>query len=114
MNKYAALPMALTGTLSNDTAARRVNETATFFTTMLDFSEPGELGIFLDEGAVEGLEKRMAEKGFLEGSEMAGTFNMLRLAATAKVANGATSRRAKSAARSISSIDSKKNKTSSG
>ena len=51
---------------------------ATFFTTMLDFSDPGELGIFLDEGAVEGLEKRMAERGFLEGSEMAGTFNMLR------------------------------------
>jgi hypothetical protein len=35
MNKYAALPMALTGTLSSDTAARRVNETATFFTTTL-------------------------------------------------------------------------------
>jgi hypothetical protein len=32
LNKYAALPMALTGTLSNETAARRVNETATFFT----------------------------------------------------------------------------------
>jgi len=51
---------------------------STFFTTMLDFSEPGELGIFLDEGAVSGLEKKMAERGFLEGSEMAGTFNMLR------------------------------------
>ena len=56
---------------------KRVNS-ATFFTTMLDFSEPGELGIFLDEGAVAGLEKKMAERGFLEGSEMAGTFNMLR------------------------------------
>ena len=33
LNKYSALPMALTGTLSNDTAARRVNETATFFAT---------------------------------------------------------------------------------
>ncbi|MDG2520204.1 oxygenase MpaB family protein [Caulobacter segnis] len=33
LNKYSALPMALTGTLSNDTAAKRVNETATFFTT---------------------------------------------------------------------------------
>src|SRR6202050_731099 len=33
MNKYSALPMALTGTLSNKTAAHRVNETATFFTT---------------------------------------------------------------------------------
>jgi hypothetical protein len=33
LNKYSALPMALTGTLSNETAARRVNETATFFAT---------------------------------------------------------------------------------
>jgi hypothetical protein len=33
MNKYAALPMALTGTLSNKTAARRVKETGTFFAT---------------------------------------------------------------------------------
>ena len=51
---------------------------ATFFTTMLDFSEPGELGVFLDEGVVTGLEKKMAERGYLEGSEMATTFNMLR------------------------------------
>lgn len=35
MNKYAALPMALTGTLGNETAARRVNETASFFTSTL-------------------------------------------------------------------------------
>lgn len=33
LNKYSALPMALTGTLSSETAARRVNETATFFAT---------------------------------------------------------------------------------
>ena len=32
LNKYTALPMALTGTLSHASAARRVNETATFFT----------------------------------------------------------------------------------
>jgi len=51
---------------------------ATFFTALIDFSQPGELGIFLDEDAVAGVEKRMAETGFLEGSEMAGTFNMLR------------------------------------
>lgn len=35
MNKYAALPMALTGTLGHESAARRVNETASFFTTTL-------------------------------------------------------------------------------
>src|ERR1700685_294908 len=33
MNKYSALPMALTGALSHKTAARRAKETATFFTT---------------------------------------------------------------------------------
>jgi hypothetical protein len=33
LNKYSALPMALTGALSNKTAARRAKETATFFTT---------------------------------------------------------------------------------
>jgi hypothetical protein len=33
MNKYSALPMAITGTLSHQTAARRIRETATFFVT---------------------------------------------------------------------------------
>jgi ER-bound oxygenase mpaB/B'/Rubber oxygenase, catalytic domain len=33
MNKYSALPMALTGSLSSKTAGRRVHETATFFTS---------------------------------------------------------------------------------
>jgi polyhydroxyalkanoate synthase len=51
---------------------------ATFFTTMLDFANPGELGIFIDDKSVAGLEKKMAERGYLEGTEMAGTFNMLR------------------------------------
>lgn len=35
MNKYSALPMVLTGALSSETAAHRVNETATFFTSMV-------------------------------------------------------------------------------
>ena len=72
------------GTLTMSTLAymaakkdKRANS-ATFFTTMLDFSEPGELSVFLDEGTIEGLEKKMEKRGFLEGSEMAGTFNMLR------------------------------------
>ena len=52
--------------------------TATFFTTMIDFAEPGELGVFIDEGQVSSLEKKMFERGYLEGSEMAGTFNMMR------------------------------------
>ena len=45
----------------------------TFFTTMTDFADPGELGVFIDEGQVASLEKKMFERGYLEGSEMAGT-----------------------------------------
>ena len=51
---------------------------ATFFVSLLDFSIPGELGVFIDEKQVENLERRMNERGYLKGSEMAGTFNMLR------------------------------------
>jgi polyhydroxyalkanoate synthase len=51
---------------------------ATFLTTLTDFSEPGELGVFIDEGQVANLEKKMFERGYLEGAEMAGTFNLLR------------------------------------
>ncbi|MDH3318355.1 MAG: class I poly(R)-hydroxyalkanoic acid synthase [Betaproteobacteria bacterium] len=51
---------------------------ATFFVSLLDFSQPGELGVFIDEAQVENLERRMNERGYLEGSEMASTFNMLR------------------------------------
>ena len=51
---------------------------ATFFVALLDFSIPGELGVFIDEQQVSSLEKKMQERGYLEGSEMANTFNMLR------------------------------------
>ena len=51
---------------------------ATFLATMIDFAEPGELEVFIDEQQVANLEKKMEERGYLEGSEMAHTFNMLR------------------------------------
>jgi polyhydroxyalkanoate synthase len=53
-------------------------KSATFFVSLLDFSQPGELGVFIDEEQVASLEKKMNERGYLEGSEMAGTFNLLR------------------------------------
>jgi polyhydroxyalkanoate synthase len=53
-------------------------KSATYFTTLVDFSEPGELGIFIDEEQIRALEEKMNKKGYLEGSEMASTFNMLR------------------------------------
>jgi len=51
---------------------------ATFFTTMTDFSEAGELSVFIDEEQLAALEEKMRERGYLDGSEMATTFNMLR------------------------------------
>ena len=51
---------------------------ATFFTAMVDFTEAGELSVFIDEEQLDSLEAKMNERGYLEGSEMANTFNMLR------------------------------------
>lgn len=50
----------------------------TYFTTMVDFAEAGELSVFIDEEQLQALESQMSEKGYLEGSAMATTFNMLR------------------------------------
>lgn len=51
---------------------------ATFLTTLVDFSEAGDLRVFIDEPQIAAMEERMAEKGYLEGREMATTFNLLR------------------------------------
>ncbi|MEQ9640786.1 MAG: class I poly(R)-hydroxyalkanoic acid synthase [Alphaproteobacteria bacterium] len=52
---------------------------ATFFTSLVDFAEPGELEIFIDDEQLRNLEERMDEQGgVLDGSAMATTFNMLR------------------------------------
>lgn len=53
-------------------------KSATYFTTMLDFEQPGEMEVFIDEDQISSLEKRMDEKGYLSGRTMATTFNMLR------------------------------------
>jgi polyhydroxyalkanoate synthase len=50
----------------------------TFFTALVDFEEPGELGVFIDEEQLANVEGMMSKKGYLEGGEMATTFNMLR------------------------------------
>jgi polyhydroxyalkanoate synthase len=51
---------------------------ATFFASMVDFKEAGELSVFIDEEQLASLEERMRQHGYLEGADMATTFNMLR------------------------------------
>ncbi len=51
---------------------------ATLTNTLVDFSIPGELGIFTDEDTIVRLEKRMHERGYLDPAEMARTFDWMR------------------------------------
>lgn len=51
---------------------------ATFLTSLVDFCDSGDLGVFIDEEQLAILEKRMSEKGYLDGHEMATTFSMIR------------------------------------
>jgi polyhydroxyalkanoate synthase len=53
-------------------------KSATFFTALIDFSEPGDLGVFIDEQQVGSLEEKMSKDGYLEGKSMSNAFNMLR------------------------------------
>jgi poly[(R)-3-hydroxyalkanoate] polymerase subunit PhaC len=83
-SRVNAVGYCLGGTLLGATLAWMAEKgderaaSATFLGSLLDFSIPGELGVFIDEAQVESLERRMNERGYLEGSEMAATFNMLR------------------------------------
>ena len=51
---------------------------ATLFAAQVDFSDPGDLKVFVDDAQIKSVEGKMADKGYLEGSQMAGAFNMLR------------------------------------
>ena len=53
-------------------------KSATFFTALIDFADPGDLGVFIDDAQITQLEDNMAEKGLLSGKSMSGAFNMLR------------------------------------
>jgi polyhydroxyalkanoate synthase len=53
-------------------------KTATFLVTLTDFTDSGELGVFIDEEQLSSLEEKMQRRGYLEGNDMATTFNMLR------------------------------------
>ena len=48
------------------------------FTTLTDFSHPGDIDVFIDEACIGALDESMAKRGYLDGSEMATSFRMLR------------------------------------
>ncbi|MDE0529869.1 MAG: class I poly(R)-hydroxyalkanoic acid synthase [Albidovulum sp.] len=51
---------------------------ASFLTTLTDFKEPGEIGVFLDSHFLDGLEKEIEEEGVLHSKFMSRTFSFLR------------------------------------
>jgi polyhydroxyalkanoate synthase len=51
---------------------------ATFLAAQVDFTEAGDLLVFIDDAQLNSLEEMMSEHGFLDGSRMAAVFNMLR------------------------------------
>lgn len=53
-------------------------KSATFFTALIDFSEPGDLGVFVDDAQISTLEEGIEERGFHSGKSMSSAFNMLR------------------------------------
>ena len=50
----------------------------TLFTTLTDFTHPGEIDVFIDEDTIRSLEDLMAQRGYLDGREMAESFRLLR------------------------------------
>ena len=57
---------------------QKLLRSATFFTTLTDFSDQGEFTPFLDEAFIDGIEREVTEKGYLDSFFMSRTFSFLR------------------------------------
>ncbi len=62
-------------------AAKRMKKrikSATFFTTLLDFSQPGEVGAYINDTIISAIELQNNLKGFMDGRSLSVTFSLLR------------------------------------
>ena len=64
--------MAATGKMKDRIAS------STFLTTLIDFSESGDLGVFVDDEQLRMIDEKMESKGYLDGEELRNTFSLLR------------------------------------
>jgi polyhydroxyalkanoate synthase subunit PhaC len=68
-----AMAVALMGREKNNAL-----ETMTLLASQVDFHEPGELGLFIDESQIAYVEDIMWERGYLDGKQMAGAFALIK------------------------------------
>ncbi|KKD00354.1 class I poly(R)-hydroxyalkanoic acid synthase [Photobacterium halotolerans] len=62
-------------------AAKRMRnrvKSATFFTTILDFSQPGEIGAYINDPIISAIEAQNELKGYMDGRSLSVTFSLLR------------------------------------
>ena len=83
-NKLNAVAWCIGGTILASTLAVMANRnddsvaSATFLTTLTDFTDPGDLSVFIDEQQVKQLTQKVDDEGLLNGRNLATAFNMLR------------------------------------
>ncbi|WP_432449683.1 PHA/PHB synthase family protein [Aliiroseovarius marinus] len=73
----AGTTLSLTLALMKKRGDSSINS-ATFFTTLTDFSDQGEVGVFLDDDFVDGIEEEVTAAGYLDSFFMSRTFSYLR------------------------------------
>jgi polyhydroxyalkanoate synthase len=51
---------------------------ATYFASSIDFSDPGDMGVLVDEGLIESVEQKMQNRGYFDGRLLSAGFNLLK------------------------------------